>query len=784
MKNKKIPSFLVLFLTLVSLFGCHQKENNVDGMTKFNNDPNKASLRALLTFDDDKDNLYKVKNVAQKGVFYDVENMRNDVSANQFYENPSPAYRFDSTVSGKALSFDGYSNFIDMENFFSQTTDFTIDMWVGLRSYDLNDVTRNITPFVECYSTFDDSGFIFGFKKFGTWGVRIKTTAGWQEVWCDETLKLYTWNAVSFSFNAGTVNLYRNGILEKSQFVGDISLSGSETMYIGRNTFNQQAPSVFPYNYLSGAIDEVRIYDKALDAAAIKSLADLYIKDGEIPALSFRAMNYPSNYLNDNVYRTLWHGLPSINWVSDTNGGFYYKGNYHLFFTKSDLGPDLGGQTWGHLVSPDMISWHEVQPAIHCGDNDYDNRWVFAGSGAVINDVPYLFYTGFILDDFSKIFSCTISMCKPKDLNDPDLEQWEKMPEVKLKLPPGFKSDEFRDPQVHIEHDTAFLFIVSRRATGGNPVILGFSAPLNDITNWSYRGVVFEVDYSRHKHLGYMWEVPIFLRLTSPSGNKVKYLLAIAPMNEVGLSNDSIYLLGDFDWETCRYTADNLNAQRYDFGSDYFACSGGQVYDPMLDHIILFETLQCGWNLSGHNRYHSSYSAGFTMGRYYSLDEEGNAVVNHIDYSSIYGKTLLTLNDVAASSLEDYYKVGRSYRLAYKMRLGSESHKAGFEILSNKTGSEAFSFYYDVNKQTFTIDEMKTSNPIMKQISFMDYVFDSNREMEIEVFVDQSCVEIYIDNCRAMSGRAFNNLDCEYIKVLGSDWTINDLVVNEMKRVY
>ena len=125
--------------------------------------------------------------------------------------------------------------------------------------------------------------------------------------------------------------------------------------------------------------------------------------------------------------------------------------SFHQVRFRSRLRRNLGASCF-----PDMISWHEVQPAIHCGDNDYDNRWA-AGSGAVINDVPYLFYTGFILDDFSKIFSCTISMCKPKDLNDPDLEQWEKMPEVKLKLPPGFKSDEFRDPQVHIEHDTAFI---------------------------------------------------------------------------------------------------------------------------------------------------------------------------------------------------------------------------------------------------------------------------------------------------------------------------------------
>ena len=771
---------MIFMLTGSFALGCSNKTNNSDD-AKIQSDPNKESLISFLSFDSD-DDLYKVRNSVNKSISYEIENFRNDVASNIFYQDPSPAYRFESTVSGKALAFDGYSNYIALDNLFNNLNEFSINLWVGLRTYEIYQSDRNITPFLEIYDSFADEGLIFGFTHFGKWGIRFKTALGWQEIWVEDNLDLYSWHNLSLSYGNGEISLFKNGECLKKETVGKINISRSSKAYLGRNTYAQTAKGYFPNNYLGGCMDEIRIYNKKISDVDVTKIYQSYLKNDAHPPLSFKEMNFPSNYLNDNVYRTTWHGHPSMNWVSDTNGGFYYKGNYHLFFTKSDLGPELGSETWGHIVSPDMVHWHEVQPAIRCEDSDYDNRYVYAGSGAVINNIPYIFYTGFVLANSGLLYA-TISMATPSDLNDPDLEQWDKIKTVRLTLPSGFKADEFRDPQIYIENDTAFLIVVSRR-DNGNPVILGFSASINDITNWSYRGVVFEVNYSQYKYSGYMWEVPIFLRLTNPSGTIVKYLFAEAPINDVGLSNDSIYFLGDFNAQTCRYTVSDLNARRYDFGSDYFSCSGGEIFDPVGNRTVLFETLQCCWNLSPLGRYQSGYSAGFNMGRYYSLDDNGELVVNHIDYSSIYGKELLKINSLKASDAEQNYEVGRSYHLEYKMKLNDENRRAGFEILSSKSATEALSFYYDVNRSRFVFDEMKTSNPLSKKTSYMDYVIDKNKEIDIEIFVDHSCVEIYIDNCCAMSGRAYNQISSEYIKVIGTNWTISDLICQEMNEVY
>ena len=780
MKTKQVLVGFLFASLLFGVAGCGKKNQVDSDIKKVNDDQNKETLVSLVTFDND-DDLYVAKDATNNNK-YEISNFRNDVTANNFYENPSPAYRIESSVSGKALNFDGYSNYVSMGSPLKTSKTFSTNIWVGVRSFELNDPSRNITPVIEYYDRLSDSGFVFGYTTWGQYELKIKTSHGWEEVFSNTNLELYKWQNIGFSVSENSVSLYLNGKSNGSKDIGGVALSGQETMYIGRNTFAQNTNTFFPYNYLSGCVDEIRIYNSSIDNASHANLYNYYLNNGNHPSLSFKEMNFPSNYLNDNVYRTLWHGLPSMNWVSDTNGGFYYKGNYHLFFTKSDLGPELFGETWGHIVSPDMVHWHEVQPAITTENNDYDNRYVFAGSGAVINNIPYIFYSGFVLNQYTGYLNSVVSMARAKDLNDPDLEQWEKMPEVILRLPSGFKVDEFRDPQIYIEHDTAFLVVVSRTSSG-NPVLLGYSAPLSNITNWSYRGVVFEVDYSIYKDAGYMWEVPIFLRLESPSG-LVKYLFAQAPINEVGRSNDSIYFLGDFNWQTCRFVPDEMKVQRYDFGGDYFSCSGGEVFDPKLNQTILFETLQCCWNLSANHRYNSGYSAGFTMGRYYGLDNDGNVVVHHVDYSSTYGKKLLEIGSSNVSSLQDYYEVGRSYMLNYKFKINSENRKVGFEILSNKSGTESLSFYYDVRKKQFILDELKTSNPLTKYTSVMDYELPTNKEINIEVFVDQSCVEIFIDDARAMSARAYNNLNCKYIKPIGSSWDLTSLVSYEMKGVY
>ncbi len=81
----------------------------------------------------------------------------------------------------------------------------------------------------------------------------------------------------------------------------------------------------------------------------------------------------------DEPYRPQYHFTPAINWTNDPNGAVYYQGEYHLFYQFNPFGDQWGHMTWGHAVSPDLVHWQQLPPAIP----EEDGVMIFSGSVVV-----------------------------------------------------------------------------------------------------------------------------------------------------------------------------------------------------------------------------------------------------------------------------------------------------------------------------------------------------------------------------------------------------------------
>ena len=117
------------------------------------------------------------------------------------------------------------------------------------------------------------------------------------------------------------------------------------------------------------------------------------------------------------------------------------------------------------------------------------------------------------------------------------------------------------------------------------------------------------------------------------------------------------------------------------------------------------------------------------------------------------------------------------------LELSQENYRMGFELMSNKSGSESISFYYDCRSSEFVLSSFKSSN-INKLESTYAYPLDPSQPITIDIYVDQSSIEIFIDGEFAMSSRVYNNLYCEYIQFIGDDWYIHNMEIYEMKSIW
>ena len=95
---------------------------------------------------------------------------------------------------------------------------------------------------------------------------------------------------------------------------------------------------------------------------------------------------------SENKYYPSYHFRPPANWMNDPNGLVYENGWYHLFFQYNPNADIWGDIHWGHARSRDLIHWEMLPVAL---SPSYEKGEVHCYSGCAVcrPDGMYLFYT-------------------------------------------------------------------------------------------------------------------------------------------------------------------------------------------------------------------------------------------------------------------------------------------------------------------------------------------------------------------------------------------------------
>ena len=410
---------------------------------------------------------------------------------------------------------------------------------------------------------------------------------------------------------------------------------------------------------------------------------------------------------NQNVF----HYTPPVGFMGDPNGLCFYHDLYHMFYQFSPASQKWGDVSWGHAVSHDLLHWSELpvcfSPQQELLFSDSIRGGAFSGSALIEQDKMHLFFTRHI-GDLKKEHQLeyTVSTSSEDGFSFSG-EQ------ILIKDIPGEFGTNFRDPKVWKESDGWYMLTGTETASHA-AIALHRSS---DLVHWEYAGVFYEE------------KDPTYLRAECPSITKIdgRYLLIVGYHNRKKdrIRRDTVYYLGTI--RNGRFQVETKGI--LDEGKDFYAA---QLFANLDEPVLL------AWNndlAGGHIEELCRSNGSMILPR--KLWVEGKKLYSFPipDTDALFGEEI-ELGE--CFSLPD----GRGHLNIKK----AEETEGSLTLLRSEKG-------------LFTVHA--TADRLELQINQEQYV-KQIRIREIDVFMDHSLIELFINHGEISFTRRYEQRHTEY----------------------
>ena len=376
-------------------------------------------------------------------------------------------------------------------------------------------------------------------------------------------------------------------------------------------------------------------------------------------------------------------------WNNDPNGMVYYQGEYHLFYQHNPYEINWGNMTWGHAISKDLLHWEELPIVIEPDELGT----IFSGSAVIDynntsgfkhgSENPLVaIYTADMWD--SKQQQCiAYSLDKGRSFT-----KYEGNPVIPAQR--RFDSGHERDPKVFWYEPGKHWVMV-----------------MHDALNYSiYNSKNLRVwEYQSSVEAGF-WECPELFELAVDGNEDHKKWVIYGVMGT--------YLIGDFDGK--RFTPET-EMLRYNVGG----MTAAQTFNDEPNG----RRLQIGW---GHASFPDMpFKQTFTMVQEFKLKTTSNGVRLFIEpakeIEKLYTKSHKFENEYIGDAINHKLSAIKSPLLHIK---------AKFEIDNGRI--------FGLNINGYRINYQVNTNKLND--TFLPL---HNRQLELEVIVDKTIIEVYGD---------------------------------------
>jgi len=453
--------------------------------------------------------------------------------------------------------------------------------------------------------------------------------------------------------------------------------------------------------------------------------------------------------------------MPPSGWMNDPNGLIQFKSKYHLFYQYNPYGvqppyPPCSktGAHWGHAISDDLLFWKDLPIALFPNKNKPDKDGCWSGSAVNNNGILTLIYTG--------VRPECICVAESKDG-----VKFEKSPlNPVIKSPPeNFEVTGFRDPYVWKEKDLWYMIVGSGVKERGG---IAFLYKSKNLLHWEYGGVFCEagIEY------GYMWECPNFFKV------KDKYVLVVSSV-PLGYP---IYFIG-------KYKNNKFKIEKQGKVDLFpFSFYAPQIFKDDKDRVLMF-----GWLRElTKKEFHEEQGWAGVMSLPRILDVENNELkVNVIpEINKLRSSLLLDVSDIEITDektfcLKDMEQ--NSVEIDALINLIDTDFFKMVLLFSDLT-DENINIGYDKNEKTFFVDTVNSSLYETHHKTLIKEKMDiENNEIFMQIFVDNSVIEIFLNNKFSFSLRVypskFTGLNLSFL-VNNGKLKIKRLSLWEMKNIW
>jgi beta-fructofuranosidase len=413
--------------------------------------------------------------------------------------------------------------------------------------------------------------------------------------------------------------------------------------------------------------------------------------------------------------RPTFHILPPANWMNDPNGLLYRNGIYHLFYQYNPYGDEWGNMHWGHVRSKDLARW-ERQPIALWPSKSRGEDHVFSGSAVVRKDgTPMLFYT-------------SIGKRNPEQWaaipDDPELITWKKHPANPIlteALHGDTKIHEWRDPYLFDVNGKTHMVCGGNlnASKGGQGIVAVYRADNDDLTSWTYLGILFQHPDAAVKNI----ECPIFFPLEG------KWVLIVSQGQPVD------WFVGSLEESTMRFTPETRGKLDY-----------GHVYAP---NVLLNapDTTPILWGWINGVPAGKGWRHCQTLPRALALDDARLLQSPHTSITlarpSVTNKTADLFLEQDTSQVAPEPISGAALEIQARFALG-RARVLGLDVLRSSDGMRSIPIRYDATAKTLSLGDTTAPLVLPPRADILD----------LRVFVDHSIIEVYADAGRVCVTRA------------------------------